>query len=96
MCVYIKNDINLIKRFYISFVEEPIDDYLYIAEEFNMSENLTYSDNVTPTQEDQLNQLTNDFHVVDEHENIITITATDLSTNNTELAYMQKFKQNVS
>ncbi|XP_014092633.2 uncharacterized protein [Bactrocera oleae] len=74
--------------------EEPIDDYLYIAEEFNMSENLTYSDNVTLTQEDQLNQLTNDFHVVDEHENIITITATDLSTNNTELAYMQKFKQN--
>ncbi|XP_011199395.2 uncharacterized protein LOC105223377 [Bactrocera dorsalis] len=74
--------------------EEPVDDYLHIAEDCNMSENLPYSANVTPTDEDQLNLLTNDFQVVDEHENIITITATDLSPNNTELAYMPKLKQN--
>lgn len=78
------------------FIEEPEDDYMHTAEDYNMSEKPPFSAKTTPTMENQLNQLLNDFQVVDEHENIITITATDSSPNNTELAYMQKFKQKVS
>lgn len=73
--------------------DEPEDDYMHTAEDYNMSEKPPFSAKTTPTMENQLNQLLNDFQVVDEHENIITITATDSSPNNTELAYMQKFKQ---
>lgn len=79
----------------IQVKEEPEDDYLYIAEDYNMSEDLPYSTNDThDDEEDQLNALSDDFQVVDEHENIITITANDLSPNSTELAFKQKCIQN--
>uniref|UniRef100_W8B552 GDNF-inducible zinc finger protein 1 n=2 Tax=Ceratitis capitata TaxID=7213 RepID=W8B552_CERCA len=74
---------------------EPEDNFDYPTEIFNSSENLPKYTNDASAEQKQLHNLSCHFQVLDEHENIITVTAADLPPDDGELAFIEKLKTNL-
>lgn len=84
-----------LNKFYPFYPAEPEDNFDYPTEIFNSSENLPKYTNDASAEQKQLHNLSCHFQVLDEHENIITVTAADLPPDDGELAFIEKLKTNV-